>query len=286
MARILDKDTRLIDVDFGPVRVDLVRNAGSFNPTATTVTQNGINQFILEPVVASPNGSFVQYSRVDLEYMTLNNEVMQPVDVSVQRTSPVPLGFNNNGNTFDQIEEYIYIFSRPLNNELFNGGLNMEDLRSLGLDRSEVITVTNLGGLDSGLPTKEQTIFAEKRMYSYSQGDGASRANGQLVADIALNPTFNELQGMPRLDSVTTWGSLGAITGPSLHCYRVVINRTQSLPPLANVFTAELLDGQSDLRFPPCNVSFLCKDPNFTEGQYLTRLANAMNNIPEGGPTA
>jgi hypothetical protein len=285
MARILDKDTRLIDVDFGPVRVNCVRAAGSFNPTNTTTTENGINQLLLEPVVASPTGSFVQYSRVDLEYMTLNNEVMQPVDVSVQRTSPVPLGFNNNGNTFDQLEEYIYIFSRPLNNEEFTGSLNMEDLRVLGLDRSQVLTNVNLGGVDSGLPTKEQTIYAEKRVYSYSQGDGASVQNGQLVAP-PLNPAFNELQGMPRLDSVTTWGSLGAITGPSLHCYRVVINRTQVLPPIPNVFAAEPLDGQSDIRFPPCNVSFLCKDPNYTEGQYLTRLSNAMNNIPEGGPTA
>ena len=281
MARKLDKDTRLIDVDFGPVRVDLQRQLGFFRPNTITATQNGTNQFILSPDTASVLGSFVQYVNVDLEYMTLNNEVMQPVDVSVQRTSPVPLGFNNNGNTFDQIEEYIYIFSRPLNNTQIAG---LEDLRSLGLDRSEVAD-PQLGGLDSGIPTKQQTIYAEKRLYSYSQSNGASVANG-LLQPPPGNTAFNELQGMPNLDSVTTWGCLGTITGPSLHCYRVVINRTQEIPSAPLVFTNVDFPGSSDLRFPPVNISFLCKDPNFTEGEYLTRLANAMNDIPEGGPTA
>ena len=285
MARILDKDTRLIDCDFGPVTVACGRDATNLSPNAVTTGQNGVKQIIrLDGTTGAIPGSFVQYSRIDLEYMTMNNEVMMPVEVSVQRTSPVPLGYNNNGNTFDQIEEYIYIFSRPLNNEnLENIAASLEDLRKLGLDRSQNVT-TALGGIGTGIPTHEQTIYAEKRMYSYNSQLMATQTNGALIPG---NPSYNELAGMPVLDSVSTWGTLSAITGPSLHCYRVVINRTQNFPGVgANIFTNEALIGESSLAFPPVNITFLCKDPNYTEGEYLTRLANAMNNIPEDGPTA
>lgn len=285
MARILDKDTRLIDCDFGPLTVACARAATNLSPSNVTTGQNGTKQLIrLDDTTGATPGSFVQYSRIDLEYMTMNNEVMQPVEVSIQRTTPVPLGYNNNGNSFDQIEEYIYIFSRPLNNETIeNNPAALEDLRKLGLDRSQNV-ITSLGGIDTGIPTHEQTIYAEKRMYSYSSQLMATVNNGALVSG---NPLYNELAGMPVLDSVTTWGTMSAITGPSLHCYRVVINRTQNFPGVgAGIFTNEALDGESSLAFPPVNITFLCKDPNYTEGEYLTRLANAMNNIPEDGPTA
>ena len=285
MARILDKDTRLIDCDFGPLTVAAARDVDTLGPANITSGQNGEKQLIRldGPADAIP-GSFVQYSRIDLEYMTMNNEVMQPVEVSIQRTTPVPLGYNNNGNSFDQIEEYIYIFSRPLNNEVVaNNASALEDLRKLGLDRSQNV-ITSLGGIGTGIPTHEQTIYAEKRMYSYNSQLMATVSNGALVAG---NPLYNELAGMPVLDSVTTWGTLSAITGPSLHCYRVVINRTQNFPGVgAGIFTNEALIGESSLAFPPVNITFLCKDPNYSEGEYLTRLANAMNNIPEDGPTA
>ncbi len=288
MARIIDKDTRLIDCDFGPVTVGLSRTGGDQNPSTVTASENGINQLILLPDAADPIGSFIQYSRIDLEYMTMNNEVMQPAEVSVQRTSPVPLGFNNNGNNYDQIEEYIYIFSRPLNNASLLTAASLEDLRKLGLDRSQ--TVGQIGGIDSGIPTHEQTIYAEKRMYSYNDNLGATLGNGALIdprLDTPPGPlVYNSLFGMPVLDSVTTWGTMSAITGPNLHCYRVVINRTQTLPALADTFVNEPLQGDSNLAFPPVNITFLCKDPNYTEGEYLTRLANAMNNIPEDGSTA
>ena len=42
MARIVDKDTRLIDVDFGPVAVGVGRDAGSFIPTSASAIGNGI----------------------------------------------------------------------------------------------------------------------------------------------------------------------------------------------------------------------------------------------------
>lgn len=313
MARILDKDTRLIDVDFGPVQFNVTRLPGQTNPVSGALphgtissTGNGLEQCLVRPNlnVGLIAGSFVQYMNVDLTYMTLNNEAMMPADVSVQRTSPVPFGFHNNGNNFDQIEEYLYIFSRPLNNETITGSaIDFEDLRSLGLDRTETQSA-DLGGVDSGIPTHAQTIYAEKRMYSYNESLGATQANGGLIPDTvgsfegsagqggppapipAFTNDFNTLFGMPVLDSVTTWGTMSAITGPSLHCYRVVIFRGQSFPPLANVFVNVEKAGNSQLEFPPVNVSFLCKDPNFTEGQLLTRLANAMNDIPEGGPTA
>ena len=285
MARIIDKDTRLIDVDFGPLTVACGRIAGDTVPTTITSGQNGVQQLLVSPDSASIKGSFIQYSRIDLEYMTMNNEVMQPIEVSVQRTSPVPLGSNNNGNNFDQIEEFIYIFSRPLNNEdiRFGSGL-FDSLRSLGLDRSQVLTGgEKIGGANAGIPTHEQTIYAEKRMYSYNKSLMATVGNGELTPPPGPL-VWNTLAGMPVLDSITTWGTLSAITGPNLHCYRIVINRTQNLPSITELQNL-LLDGSSSLAFPPVNITLLCKDPKYSEGEYLTRLANAMNSIPEDGPT-
>ena len=288
MALKIDKDTRLIDVDFGPVSVSCGRNPGSAGPTSVSFGLNGIGQIIAQDEVGDAiPGSFVQYERIDLQYMTMNNEVMQPVEVSVQRTSPVPLGNNTNGNAFDQIEEYIYIFSRPLNNDDIADRKDFDQLRQLGLDRSQALTAAsqNLGGKDAGYPTHVQTIYAEKRMYSYTTQTGATISNGELKQPPG-NINFVGVYGMPTLDSVTTWGTLSPITGPNLHCYRLVINRTQSLPDLpADVFTSFDVAGISILNLPPVNVAFLCKNPGYTEGEYITTIANAMNSLPEGGPS-
>lgn len=248
MARIVDKDTRLIDIDFGPVATVLSRTAGDLIPASTASSGNGKQQFLYYATTGNPTaGSFIQYQAVDLSFMTLNNEVMQPVDVSVQRTSPVPLGFNNNGNNFDQIEEYIYIFSRPLNNQTNFDTIGLEDFRDLGLDRSQVAGAlsasANLGGEDAGIPNQAQTIYAEKRMYSYNTNTGALQSNGEFPAN---DPTYFSAFGMPYLDSVTTWGSMSTITGPQLHCYRIVINRTQTL--FASELTVVPFDGASSLR--------------------------------------
>ena len=75
---------------------------------------------------------------------------------------------------------------------------------------------------------------------------------------------------------------MSAITGPNLYCYRVVYSRAQQLPA-PNAFSVEQYGGFTTLQFPPVNITFLCKDPNYTEGEYLTRLANAMNSLPEDG---
>lgn len=285
MARIIDKDTRLIDVDFGQITIAAGRNGGNDIPDTVTSGGPGVGQLLnLIPANAFNGGSFIQYVRLDLDYMARNNEVMMPVEVSAQRTSPVPLGYNNNGNNFDQIEEFIYIFSRPLNNTniaaLTNTG-QYEFLRACGLDGTTGSTA--LGG-NAGWPNQEQTIYAEKRMYSYSTNLGATKNNGELDP---LNPDYNSLMGMPVLDNVSTWGSMSAIVGPNLHCYRVVINRNQSFPGLGlGTFVNQALNGDTSCNWPAVSVRFLCKDPNFSEGEYLTRIANAMNSIAEGGPTA
>ena len=78
---------------------------------------------------------------------------------------------------------------------------------------------------------------------------------------------------------------MGAITGPNLHCYRVIIDNGQSMPADPEVLPIGF-DGLTDRTWPPVNVSFLCKDPNFSEGEYITRLANAMSSNAEGGPVA
>tara|TARA_Y100000361_G_scaffold148828_1_gene162223 strand:- start:270 stop:917 length:648 start_codon:yes stop_codon:yes gene_type:complete len=215
----------------------------------------------------------------------MNNEVMMPVDVNVQRTSPVPLGGMQNGTSFNAIEEYIYVFSRPLNNALIEGTVGastvFQNMRRLGLDRSALVAGdTTLGGVDAGIPTHEQTIYAEKRMYDFNQNRMATVANGAIIS----GGTLNEVAGEPTLTSVTTWGTLSAITGPNLYAYRVVYQRTQSFDG-ADYFNVGL-DGISLFEFPPVNITFLCKDPNYSEGEYLTRLANAMNSLPEGGESA
>ena len=291
MARIIDKDTRLIDIDFGGLDLGITRTAGAGNPTSLTITGNGQSQLLNNITINNAGtGSFIQYDRLDLSHMVMNNDVMLPVEISVQRTSPVPLGYSNNGNNFDQIEEYIYVFTRPLNNTNlgpasgFITNVNqMEDLRDMGLDGSE--GAGDLSGV-AGWPTQAQCVYAEKRMYSYSSQIMATVGNGELIDPVAPAPlVYNSLAGMPVLDSVTNWGSMGAITGPNLHVYRIVLNRTQTIPAIPEILNLALA-GDSQCRWPPVSVRFLCKDPDYSEGEYLTRIANAMNNTAEDGPTA
>ncbi|MGI9556226.1 MAG: hypothetical protein ACR2M9_05125, partial [Cyanophyceae cyanobacterium] len=177
MARIIDKDTRIIDIDFGQITIGAGRTLGADFPTTVTTGGPGVGDLITYQPAGVPNGgSFIQYQRIDLDYMARNNEVMMPVEVSVQRTSPVPLGFSNNGNNVDQLEEFIYVLSRPLNNvDIANptfSSATYEDLRSLGLDKSAHFNAGRLSG-NAGWPTHEQTIYAEKRMYSYNESLGA-----------------------------------------------------------------------------------------------------------------
>ena len=287
MARIIDKDTRIIDIDFGPVDVGLGRDADAYDPTTLTLELNGTDQIIANIGATDAGaGSYVQYQRLDLSFMMQQNEIMQPVDVSVQRTTPVPLGFSSNGNNYDQIEEFIYIFTRPLNNDNI-AGLTIgqyDSFRQMGLERAENLGFAQVAGwgFNEQWPNQEQCIYAEKRMYSNNLNNAATIGNGEL----APTATNNALFGMPTLDSVTTWGSLSTITGPNLHCYRIIIDRSQTFPPLAETFANVPFPGSTLRKWPPVNVSFLCKNPNYSEGEYITRLANAMNSVEEGGRTA
>jgi hypothetical protein len=287
MARIIDKDTRLIDIDFGEFNVATARSGGQAFPDSVTDGGSGTGQLLNRlPAGTFNGGSFMQYVRLDLDYMVRNNEVMLPTEASIQRTSPVPLGYNINGNNFDQMEEFIFILSRPLNNTNLAAAtttFEYNEFRSMGLNGT-----TGSGDVsgNAGWPNQVQTIYAEKRMYSYNGNLGATQNNGELAVAAGPGPNpYNTLFGMPSLDSVTTWGSMSGITGPNLHCYRVVINRNQTF---AGTFgeTNLLLDGESLCSWPAVSVRFLCKDPGYSEGEYLTRIANAMNNIAEGGPTA
>ena len=274
MVRIIDKNTRLIDIDFGPVNVAMTRSAGAFLADSVNYTGNGFDQVLNTGQVNTDiTGSFIQYEQIDLSYMTSNGEVMQPTEVSIQRTSPVPLGFHINGNNHEQIEEYIFVLTIPKNNRSIENAPNVpvSTFRQMGLPASP-----------SG-PTHQQTIYAEKRMYSYSTNLGATVSNGELSPPPA-NAAYHSLFGMPVLDSVTSWGTLSPITGPQLHVYRVVILRNQSLvPQTPGLWPQENMDGQSAIQFPPVNITFLCKDPKYTEGQYLTTLANNMNSNTEEG---
>ena len=85
---------------------------------------------------------------------------------------------------------------------------------------------------------------------------------------------------------VNTWGSMSAITGPNLYAYRVFFVQLQGFDAADDIFINAGFGGFTSLRIPPVNIAFLCKDPSYTEGEYLTRLANAMSALPEGGPTA
>jgi len=286
MARIIDKDTRMIDLDFGEITISAFREFDSTVPTS--VTSGGSGTSVVLNVLEAGElyaGSFIQYVRLDLDFMARNNEVMLPVEASIQRTSPVPLGYNVNGNNFDQTEEFIFILSRPLNNHeltIANTVGEYNVFRNMGLNGVSTVGKTNVTG-KAGAVTQEQTIYAEKRMYSYNTNLGATQTNGELSDALGPGPNpYNTVMGMPVLDSVTTWGSMGAITGPNLHCYRVVIQRNQTF---AGTFGEANLprQGDSSSNWPAVSVRFLCKDPKYTEGEYLTRIANAMNNISEGG---
>ena len=294
MARIIDKDTRIIDVDFGPVDVTIGRSAGEYVAAAVNYERNGTDRILFSappasfpgPIGGQLAGSFIQYQLIDLSFMTKENEVMQPVNLSVQRTSPVPLGYNRDGNNFDQIEEYIFVFTRPLNNTNIINGLATQftEFRQMGLDRAEslLLGTPQIEGQNSGWPNKQQTIYAEKRMYNQGLENAATKTNGSLTPA----STINTLLGMPSLVSVSSWGSMDSITGPGLHCYRVIIDYSQTFPPEGLTYTNVDNEGSTVRYWPPVNVEFLCKDPNYSEGEYLTRIANAMNSTPEGGNTA
>ena len=284
MARILDKNTRLIDVDFGPIQTLTIRNDGTSFPDGAgdgaTFGGKGADQLIYTQATGLQAGSFIQFQRIDLDYMTRNNEVMQPVELSVQRTSSVPLGDHENGNNFDVIQEYIFILTRPLNQEQIDAVANpFLGFSEMGLNRGS----TSFGGVDAGGVTHDQNLYAEKRLYTFSDVNAATTTNGGLVPG---NPSLESIYATPVLADVITWGSMSAITGPTLYCYRVVETHAQGFPADGTVFTNVNLGGSSVANYPPVNVAFLCKDPNLSEGQYLTTLVNAMNSIPEGGPTA
>ena len=294
MARIVDKDTRIIDIDFGMVVPTVSRAAGEDVPNGVTWAENGVEEIIGSLGVGeSAAGSFIQYQRVDLNFMAENSEVMQPVDISVQRTSAVPNGGGYNSNITDYIEEYIWVLSRPLNHDAIANGdyTNCYNiLRTIGLDSASALggLGTDLGGLYAGWPDQAQTIYAEKRMYGIDVGRIGSLNNGLLVDRSSLDPPedqeYNTRSVQPMLVSQNTWGTMGAITGPNLHVYRMVLMFSQNFDFTApNTYVNAQYSGISSYLFPPVNVSFLCKDPNYTEGEYLTRVANAMNSIPEGG---
>lgn len=278
----------MIDVDFGPVTVNIARPALSEFPDGTAGNQatfggSGTNQFIRSDAGGvGTAGSFIQFERLDLDYMTMNNEVMQPVEVSVQRSASTPYGTHENGNNFDTIQEFILIASRPLNNEDIAGAINPYDtFNEIGLNRGS----TAFGGVNAGGLTHEQNIYAERRQYAFTNTTGATLSNGELVSAPAQS-ILASIFSAPQLLDINTWGSLSAITGPNLYCYRIVYSSMQSFKADQTIFTNVGFEGFTSLRFPPVSVAFLCKDPNYTEGEYLTRLANAMNSIPEDGPTA
>jgi len=284
LAQIVDENTRIIDVDFGTLQTQIGRTADSADPTSVVLALNGTSDLLTSvPAGAPGGGSYIQYKRVDLSFMLKNNEMMMPINVNSQRTSPVPLGSAQNGATFNQVEEYIYILTRPLNNELLlNARLNFEyqTMRNLGLDGCDTLS-TDLSD-DSGLPNQAQCVYAEKRIYQSNMSLLASKANGQIDSD---STAYLTLEGQMTLASVSSWGSMGGITGPNLHCYRVVLDYGQTIPADPDVKPFNFI-GSTTRTWPPVNVSFLCKDPNFSEGEYITRLANAMSSNAEGGPVA
>lgn len=283
MARILDKNTRLIDIDFGVVNVNMARQLGRTvldGTTGNTATYggNGADQIIRTQTTLEEAGSFVQYERVDLSYMTANNEVMQPTNVSVQRTSSTPIGDHQNGNNYEPIEEYIFVLTRPLNNQEIATVTNpFPDFETIGLDMGS----TAFGGTGAGGVKHAQCIYAEKRIYTFSNEFAATINNGELIQG---GTVLNSIYSAPRLADVNTWGTMSSITGPNLHVYRVVITKMQGFP--SSDFVNVNFGGQSFLEYPPVNITFLCMDPKLSDGEYLTRLSNAMNSIPIGGPTA
>lgn len=288
MVRILSSGMREIDIDFGEVQVDFSRLAGDVNANTLTTDRIGADQLINTIATTTQGvGSFIQYQRIDLDYMVQNNEVLIPQSVTVQRTSPVPLGGGVNENLTDQIEEYIFILSRPLDNQIlanYNNN-NYQALRRLGLDAVTPLGSSGAGGNKGGWPSKIQTIYAEKRMYDMNLNNIATTSNGQLnprPTPPAL-PAFDSISGMPSLANVSTWGSLGPITGPNLHCYRVVIDRRQTM--IADFYSTQLA-GSTNSQWPAVNVSFICADPKATEGEYITAISNAMNTVPIGEPVA
>ena len=145
MARIIDADTRLIDVDFSEITCAAGRAANEVSPNSVTTGRLGVSQLLnVVPALAYGGGSYIQYIRLDLDH----------------------LGYSNNGNNVAQIEEFIFILSRPLNNTNLAAATTTtlyDQMRGMGLDGTQ--TSSALSG-NAGSPTQAQTIYAEKRMYN------------------------------------------------------------------------------------------------------------------------
>ena len=54
MAQIVDKDTRIIDVDFGTLRTNVGRTALSGDPTSVTLDLNGTSDLLTSVPAGQP----------------------------------------------------------------------------------------------------------------------------------------------------------------------------------------------------------------------------------------
>jgi len=270
---------RIFDVDWGQVVHSVSRVAGTDTPASDEFTMADDNGTIIE----QGSSMCVIFQEIDLEQLTIEGRVFTPKGIEVQRPWTAPIGQDWNFFPATRCYEYLYVFSNPLPNDALTVG-SIEGFKDMGLDAS-------LGGRGSQVyngfqvPDNAQCIFAQNTVSVNQMANAASVWNGTLEGGSAgpppvpADPYAPLMAAEMTVTEVNRWGSLPDIIGPKLYCYRVLFYPSQyqsglsgGANPIVNAtgFTAR--------NHSSISIKIVCEEAKLSEGEYLTRAANAYNN--------
>lgn len=278
---MMSKAKRIFDVDWGQLTLGMTRPAGA--PSATSVTWANMtdNETLLHD---NQLGSAVYFQTIDLEQLTMEGRSFNPLAIEVQRPWTAPLGQDWNFLPPTRHYEYLYIFTAPLANQRIITSGNLEGFKDLGLDSS-------IGGRGSPsfvgqqLPDNAQCVFAQSTISVNPIANAASVWNGTLVAtEVGPPPVIGDpyaplMAGEMQVTEVNRWGSLPAILGPKLFCYRYIAYPSQQM---TGVFNADnpILNaiGSTARNMSSISIKIICEEADLSESEYLVNAANSYNN--------
>lgn len=279
---MMAKAKRIFDVDWGQLTLGMARPA--LAPSATSVTWANMtdNETLLHD---NQLGSAVYFQTIDLDQLTMEGRSFNPMAIEVQRPWTAPLGQDWNFLPSTRHYEYLYIFTAPLANQsiITSGGL--EAFKDLGLDSSS-------GGRGSGslsgqqIPDNAQCVFAQSTISVNPMANTASVWNGTLIASdpgatppIVGDPYAPVMAGEMQVVEVNRWGSLPAILGPKLFCYRYISYPSQQMTGIFNADNPILnATGSTARNMSSISIKIICEEANLSESEYLVNAANSYNN--------
>jgi hypothetical protein len=282
------KAQRIFDVDWGQVSLSVSRPAAAPSPTVITWSNLTDNETLLHD---DQLGNVVYFQTIDLEQLTMDGRSFNPLAIEVQRPWTAPLGSDINFLPSNRHYEYLYIFTAPLPNQeiIVNGDL--QAFKDLGLD-------TSIAGLGTSLwrgqqiPDAAQCVFAQSTISVNPIANAASVWNGTLIAadpagvpPVIGDPFAPLMAAEMQVTEVNRWGSLPAILGPKLFCYRFMSYPSQALTGLVGIDNPILLGQGITLRnMSPLSIKIICEEANLSESEYLVSAANAYNNANYDDP--